>query len=96
MYLINKDNASETTFMIGSYGVPMNNSDLIHAITWQIETYCADCHLSFLGIIPYDLTMVEALVRRMPVVEYTQNRIGGSIRAIWQRIIQQLATGGVA
>lgn len=29
VYLINKENAFETTFMIGSYGVPMNNPDLI-------------------------------------------------------------------
>lgn len=29
VYLINKDNAFETTFMIGGLGVPKNNSDLI-------------------------------------------------------------------
>jgi predicted Zn-dependent peptidase len=27
VYLINKDNATETTFMIGSYGTTMNNED---------------------------------------------------------------------
>ena len=29
VYLINKDNAKETTFMIGGFGVPMNNKDQI-------------------------------------------------------------------
>jgi predicted Zn-dependent peptidase len=29
VYLINKDNARETTFMIGGFGVPMSNSDKI-------------------------------------------------------------------
>ncbi|MBK7631879.1 MAG: insulinase family protein [Ignavibacteriales bacterium] len=29
VYLINKDNATETTFMIGGFGVPMSNQDLI-------------------------------------------------------------------
>ncbi|MFN3872759.1 MAG: M16 family metallopeptidase [Ignavibacterium sp.] len=29
VYLINKDNAFETTFMIGGYGVPMSNPELI-------------------------------------------------------------------
>jgi zinc protease len=29
VYLINKDNAKETTFMIGGFGVPMNNQDQI-------------------------------------------------------------------
>ncbi|HEX9253827.1 MAG TPA: pitrilysin family protein [Ignavibacteriaceae bacterium] len=29
VYLINKDNARETTFMIGGFGVPMNNQDQI-------------------------------------------------------------------
>ncbi len=29
VYLINKDNATETTFMIGGFGVPMNNQDKI-------------------------------------------------------------------
>jgi predicted Zn-dependent peptidase len=29
VYLINKDNATETTFMIGGFGVPMNNQDQI-------------------------------------------------------------------
>ncbi|MEP0860333.1 MAG: insulinase family protein [Ignavibacterium sp.] len=29
VYLINKDNAFETTFMIGGYGVPMSNTDQI-------------------------------------------------------------------
>ncbi|MDP2365270.1 MAG: insulinase family protein, partial [Ignavibacteria bacterium] len=29
VYLINKDNATETTFMIGAFGVPMSNADQI-------------------------------------------------------------------
>ena len=29
VYLINKDNATETTFMIGGFGVPMSNQDQI-------------------------------------------------------------------
>jgi zinc protease len=29
VYLINKDNARETTFMIGGFGVPMNNQDQV-------------------------------------------------------------------
>jgi predicted Zn-dependent peptidase len=29
VYLINKDNARETTFMIGGFGVPMNNEDQV-------------------------------------------------------------------
>ncbi|MFN3693651.1 MAG: insulinase family protein, partial [Ignavibacterium sp.] len=29
VYLINKDNAFETTFMIGGFGIPMSNPDQI-------------------------------------------------------------------
>jgi MinD superfamily P-loop ATPase len=71
-------------------GVCVNKYDLNQAITGQIETYCADRHLSFLGVLPYDLTMVKALVQRVPVVKYAQNGITDQIRQIWQKIEQQL------
>jgi len=70
--------------------VCVNKYDLNQEITGQIETYCADHHLSFLGTLPYDLVMVKSLVQRVPVVEYAQNGITDQIRQIWQKIEQQL------
>jgi MinD superfamily P-loop ATPase len=71
-------------------GVCVNKYDLNQQISDEIKAYCAEHEISFIGEIPYDLVVVEALVHQRPVIEYSQDSIGGQIRRIWQQIEQQL------
>jgi MinD superfamily P-loop ATPase len=40
--------------------------------------------------IPFDNVVTEALVRGLPVVEYTQNSVARQIEALWQTISRAL------
>jgi len=73
-----------------STGVCVNKYDLNQQISDEIKAYCSEHKLSFIGEIPYDLVVVEALVHQRPVIEYSQDSIGEDIRRIWQQIEQQL------
>ncbi len=66
--------------------VCVNKFDINPEMTEEISTYCADHHLGFLGVIPFDITVVESLVRRQPLVEFVQGGISATIRQIWQQI----------
>jgi MinD superfamily P-loop ATPase len=71
-------------------GVCVNKYDLNQQITDEIKTYCSEHDLSFIGEIPYDLVVVEALVHQTPVIKYSQDSISKTITRIWQQIEQQL------
>lgn len=73
-------------------GVCVNKYDLNHQIADEIKAYCSEHELSFLGKIPYDRIVVEALVHQIPVVEYSRNAIRETITRIWEQIEQQLAS----
>jgi MinD superfamily P-loop ATPase len=70
--------------------VCVNKYDLNQQITDDIKMYCSEHHLSFVGAIPYDLVVVEALVRQLPVVECSQETVVQTITQIWQRLEQRL------
>jgi MinD superfamily P-loop ATPase len=74
--------------------VCVNKYDINPQVTENIRTYCAEHDLSFIGVLPYDLTIVKALVRQTPVVEYTQEAAAQAIMQIWQRIEQSLEQPG--
>lgn len=83
------------TELTGHFGIPtcvcVNKYDINLQITAEIEAYCTDQGLQFLGAIPYEKTVIEALVRQMPVVSYTSNGATEHIRRIWQQIERLLA-----
>ncbi len=81
-------------FNIPTY-VCVNKYDINPQITNEIKTYCSEHDLSFIGEIPYDLTTVKALIRQMPVVEYSQEATSQKITQIWQQVEQYLLGSSV-
>lgn len=68
-------------------GVIINKQDLNPDEVAAIDRFCETRGLHQLGGIDYDSKMVEAMVRRQAVTEYTDAGIGEQVRTLWQRII---------
>lgn len=66
--------------------VCVNKYDLNPRFTKQIELYCANAGSVFLGKIPFDTVVTEAMVDGKPVVEYSNDgAVSEEIRRIWER-----------
>lgn len=74
--------------------VCVNKYDINPEISEQIKMYCAERQLNFVGVIPYDITMVKALVHQRPLVEYSDGVTAKKIIQIWQQVEQQLLEVG--
>jgi MinD superfamily P-loop ATPase len=70
--------------------VCVNKYDINPQITDEITRYCSEHELRFIGEIPYDMTIVKALVDQMPVVEYSHGATARKITQIWQHLEQRL------
>ncbi|MBD3325218.1 (4Fe-4S)-binding protein, partial [candidate division KSB3 bacterium] len=70
--------------------VCVNKADINPQITEEIEAYCAVRDLKFLGKIPYDERLIEALVHHQPVVEYADSTSTQCIREIWRKVEELL------
>lgn len=72
------------------FGVPamvcINKYDLNEDNTRQIETYCSAQGVELASKIPFDNVVTEALVRGVPVVEYSDGRVSREIGALWQKV----------
>jgi len=72
------------------FGVPamvcINKYDLNEENTRQIETYCSAQGVELASRIPFDNVVTEALVRGVPVVEYSDGRVSREIGALWQKV----------
>jgi MinD superfamily P-loop ATPase len=72
------------------FGVPamvcINKYDLNEGNTRQIETYCSTQGVELASKIPFDNVVTEALVRGVPVVEYSDGRVSREIDALWQKV----------
>ncbi len=66
--------------------VCINRFDLDQTNTQAIEAYCQEEGVVMAGKIPFDRVVVEAVVRGMPVVEYTQGPVSQRIQEVWQRV----------
>ncbi len=66
--------------------VIINKFDLNLENTSQIENYCITHNIEVIGKMHFDNIITEALVQRLPVVEYSDNKITKEIKAIWQKI----------
>jgi len=77
------------------FGIPalvcVNKYDLNEDNTRQIENYCLNQGIGIAAKIPFDNVVTEALVRGLPVVEYSQGKVAHEIEALWQGITQKLA-----
>jgi len=73
-------------FGIGSL-VCVNKYDLNIPFTNQIESYCRSVGATFVGRIPFDTIVTEAMVNGKAVVEYNEyGRVSEEIRRIWRQV----------
>jgi len=67
--------------------VCVNKADLYPASTVEIETYCSEQGIEYLGEIPYDPTVTDAMVRGEPVTTYRPDSAASmAIRQIWLKL----------
>lgn len=70
--------------------VCINKYDLNEENTLKIGQYCADKGVCVVSKIPYDDVFTEAIVNRMPVVEYSRGVISNELESMWYKIQQLL------
>ena len=79
------------------FGVPaivcINKYDVNEINTRKIESYCHNQTIEVAVKVPYDNVVTEALVKGLPVVEYSQGKVTGEIESLWQHISHTLRDG---
>ncbi len=76
------------------FGVPslvcINKCDLNDDNSRRIVEYCRSQSIEVAAQIPFDKTVIEALVKGMPIVEYSRNGVAQRIEALWETISMRL------
>jgi MinD superfamily P-loop ATPase len=79
------------------FGVPalvcINKYDINPENTSEIEGYCFSQGIEVASKIPFDNVVTEALIRRLPVVEYGDGEVSRRIGRLWQLIARTLSHG---
>jgi MinD superfamily P-loop ATPase len=71
--------------------VCINKADLYPAGTDRIRVYCREKELVVVGQLPFDLTVVSAMIQGQTITAYSPNSpISQALRAMWQRVAAQL------
>jgi len=71
--------------------VCVNRYDINPEMTQEIENYCREQGVKFVGRIPYDRRVIEAQLMGKPVVEaFPQSRSALAIKSIWETVISTL------
>jgi MinD superfamily P-loop ATPase len=74
----------------GHFGVPaavcINKYDLNEENSRRIEDYCKNQGIKVAAKIPFDNAVTEAIVRGLPVVEYTKGKVSREIEGLWDSI----------
>lgn len=68
----------------------VNKYDLNIDITKEIKKYCQDKDIDFIGKIPFDDSIVKAMVEGKTVIEYNSCKSEKEIRRIWGRLEENL------
>jgi len=71
--------------------VCINKYDLNEDNCHQIENFCHSQGIGVASRIPFDNVVTEALVRGLPVVEYSNSNVVQQIKGLWQSISALLA-----
>jgi len=66
--------------------VCINKHDLNEENTRKIEDYCTSHGLPPPAKVPFDNVVTEAIVKGMPVVEYSQGVVTQQVKGLWKRI----------
>ena len=65
--------------IINKYDINLENSA-------KIEKLCEDINIPIIGKIHFDNVITEALIKGVPVVEYSNNTVTKEIKDVWQKI----------
>ncbi len=66
--------------------VCINKCDINQDNSRQIEDYCQSQGIEVVAQIPFDTSVTKALIKGIPVVEYSRNRVSREIERLWQSI----------
>ncbi|MCJ7522389.1 MAG: 4Fe-4S binding protein, partial [Dehalococcoidia bacterium] len=76
------------------FGVPalvcVNKYDITEENTRHIEKFCNSQGVEMASKIPLDNVVTEALIRNLPVVEYSHNGVSREIERLWENIYRKL------
>ena len=74
----------------GHFGVPalvcINKYDLNEENTRRIEDYCRNEGVEVAAWIPFDNIVTEAMIKGLPVVEFSDGKVSQEIRSLWQKV----------
>jgi MinD superfamily P-loop ATPase len=77
------------------FGVPtlvcINKYDINEENTGEIERHCFSQAVEVASKIPFDNVVTEALIRRLPVVEYGDGEVSRGVEKLWQLIDRTLS-----
>ncbi len=74
--------------------VIINKWDINPDVAARVEEFCERTEVPSLGRIPYDVSVIKAMVRRRTPVEDGQNAVEQSIRDIWATIESTILSQG--
>lgn len=67
-------------------GVIINKFDLNEEIARRIEAYCRTRGLACLGKIPFDPSVIDAMIEGRTISEYSCGQTGREVRKVWDRV----------
>ena len=73
--------------------VCINKYDINEEITKQIDEFCLSKGIEVISRIPYDESVIKALIDGVPVVEYVDSKVTKEIKSMWQRLESVLQNG---
>lgn len=66
--------------------VCVNKFDLNGEMTDQIESFCRDRNIGFVGKIPYDTIVTAAMVLGKTIIEFSDGKISRAIMGVWENM----------
>jgi MinD superfamily P-loop ATPase len=70
--------------------VCINKYDLNEENTLSIESYCRDEGVEVAARIPFDNVVTEAMIKGLPVVEFSNGKVSQEIKKLWSRVCETL------
>lgn len=64
----------------------VNKFDLNEEMSDHIAEYCASKNIGFVGRIPYDTGVTQAMVAGQSIVEFSDGQVSRAIRQIWEKL----------
>jgi len=68
--------------------VCINRYDLDEENAHKIEKYCRLNTVPLAGKVPFDSVVTEAMIKGLPVVEYSDGVVSRRIKEIWEQLIK--------